>query len=496
MSVLPVSPHASSLLRRGRSVAAGLAVALVVPLSGASAAAAAPPANDSRAAAQSIGALPVTIQGTAVEATLEADDPFPSCSGPLKSSVWYGFSPTKSRSVLLAFDAAGDMDATVEVFTRVRSQLGGVGCAVTDKRGEATVDFDVVAGTQYLIRVAPLANSVADRFTLRAVAPDDPAKAPGDRLPATGVSGSVDRFANPDDAWYVDLVQGRTYRLNFVTKGAGCAVVELFPAGTKHFGSGNSLRRRSCDAHTVFVASKSGRYPMLVSAPRASRTALTYRLRVGAALADDTAPGVTLPVDRNVAGRLHGSELDALDLYRFTVAQRSDMRLRLHTKRHFQLTLMTSGGRTLDVGSRVIERRMRAGHYYLAVRALDGADGSYVLRRHARAITSARMLVNGRSKTVVAKGQTVSLVLQMSPAVSGAASLLVERFDPNDGWLFDSRYHPAVVSGRATVSYHPSGLGRWRVTGSFDGTSAASPSFGGTASFSVLEPLTFLALSR
>jgi hypothetical protein len=74
--------------------------------------------------------------------------------------------------------------------------------------------------------------------------------------------------------------------------------------------------------------------------------------------------------------------------------------------------------------------------------------------------------------------------------------MLVERFDPIEGWLFAARFHPTVVAGRATVSYHPSGLGRWRVTAEFDGTSAASASEGGTARWSVVEPLTLSALAR
>ena len=90
----------------------------------------------------------------------------------------------------------------------------------------------------------------------------------------------------------------------------------------------------------------------------------------------------------------------------------------------------------------------------------------------------------------------MSLTLQVSPAVSGPASFLVERFDPIEGWMFDRRFHPTVVAGRATVSYRPAGFGRWRVTGTFDGTSAASASFGGTATLSVVEPLTLSALAR
>ena len=103
--------------------------------------------------------------------------------------------------LLVAVDAAGDMDAGVELFERRRSQLTPVSCQVTDRRGEATVDADATAGTSYLVRVGALANSVADRFTLRVVLPDEPATPPGQRLPRGAARGQVDRFANPDDAW-------------------------------------------------------------------------------------------------------------------------------------------------------------------------------------------------------------------------------------------------------------------------------------------------------
>ena len=273
-------------------------------------------------------------------------------------------------------------------------------------------------------------------------------------------------------------------------------MVELYPAGTKRFASASPVRERSCDGHTVFVAGDTGRYPMLVRAPRASRTALPYRLKVGGAQADDTAPGLSLVGDRTVAGRLTGSELDALDLYRFGVARRSDMRLRLRTERSFQLTLLSADGRTIGSGRHVVESRLPRGRYYVAVTALDGANGAYALSRHARAITTARMLVDGRRQAYVPEGRSVSLSLRVSPAVTGPSTLLVERFDPIEGWLFAARFHPTVVAGRARGSYRPSGLGRWRVTGSFDGTRQASASPGGVASFGVVEPLSFRALAR
>ena len=78
----------------------------------------------------------------------------------------------------------------------------------------------------------------------------------------------------------------------------------------------------------------------------------------------------------------------------------------------------------------------------------------------------------------------------MSPSVDGRATMLVERFDPIAGWLFDARFRPRVSGGSATVSFRPPRVGRWRVTAAFDGTRIASPSEGGTATFRVTEPVT------
>jgi hypothetical protein len=459
----------------------GLAMLAVPP------AVAAPPANDARTSPQPL-TLPTTVQGTTVEATLDPDEPFSACGRGIKGSVWYSFTAATSRPVLLAVDAAGDMDAAVDVFRRQRSQLTSEACKLTNDRGEATVDIDVVEGAAYLVRVAPLANSVADRFSLLAVVPDRPADAPGPQLPAGGVARSVDRFANPDDAWSVRLQQGRTYRMNFVTKGDGCASVSVHRPKT---GFGSALLQRRCDAHAVFAAPQSGRYSFHVEAPRASREVLKYRLRVGLALADDTAPGVELANRREVEGRLTGSELDALDLFRFTVATRSDVQLRLRTRSDFRLTLLAAGGKKLGSGTE-IDRRLSRGSYFVAVRALDGANGSYVLRRVARQITTARTLVDGQRSVSVPSGRSVQLAVVVQPAVGGSATMLVQRFDPIDGWLFHARLHASVVSGRATVTFRPPSVGRWRVTGGFDGTPTASPSEGGTATLFVTEPLTGL----
>jgi hypothetical protein len=65
----------------------------------------------------------------------------------------------------------------------------------------------------------------------------------------------------------------------------------------------------------------------------------------------------------------------------------------------------------------------------------------------------------------------------------------VERFDPLAGWLFHTTFRPAVRAGRAAVSFRPPSVGRWRVTGSFDGSRRAAPSEGGTVHLKVEEHL-------
>ena len=452
---------------------------------------AAPPPNDARAAAQDLGALPASVRGTTVAATLETTELGSACEA-TKNSVWYGFTAASGRSVLIALDAAGDLDATIDVFERRRSQVAPFGCKNTNRRGAATLDIDVTRRTSYLIRIGARANSVDDRFGLRVVVPDAPASFPGPRLPRKGVAAVVDRLANADDAWALKVQRGRTYRLNFVSTGGRCATAALYD-GAGSFGS-DPVRRLRCDAHTVFVPSANGTYSVLVTAPRASRERLRYRLRAGLAQADDTAPGLRLANDVRVRGRLNGNELDAIDLYRFTIARPSELRLSLGTSRAFDLRLMTDSGHRIACecgfsGAKEIERRMRPGRYFAVVRARDGAAGRYSLRRLARAITHARMLVDGGRSATVAPGGAVTLDLTVAPAVAGRAALRIERFDPLAGWLFDSTAHPSVAAGHGRLRFAPPTVGRWRVAGEFLGTRTAAPSDGGTVRVTVEEPL-------
>ena len=299
------------MLSRGSFVlVAAVAWALVT----ASGAIAAPPPNDARAAAQPLGDLPADVRGTTAESGLDADE-FSGCA-PMRGSVWYGFDAGETRSIVVAVDAEGELDAVVDVFVRERSQITPAFCRRTNRRGALTFELDAEAGTSYLVRVASLANSVDGRFRLRVIEPERPARFPGERLPRGGASAFVDRLANPDDVWSVRLQRGIAYRMNLVSSGGRCAFVEFQLPG-----AGDVVRRLRCDAHTVYVPSASGLHTLHVQAPRASRDRIGYRLRVGRAQADDTAPGIRLANDQGVRGALRGGRarrgrsLSLLDRY-------------------------------------------------------------------------------------------------------------------------------------------------------------------------------------
>src|SRR3954467_6155192 len=97
-----------------------LALALVALLP--ATAVAAPPANDNRAAAQSLDPLPTTVQGTTAEATREDSETGSACTdtGP---SVWYAATAGQDGRIGVRAEAGGDLDYSVDVFKRVRSQL-------------------------------------------------------------------------------------------------------------------------------------------------------------------------------------------------------------------------------------------------------------------------------------------------------------------------------------------------------------------------------------
>jgi hypothetical protein len=484
----------SKSLRR-LTVATAVA-SLLLPAVCASGAAAAP-ANDQRAGAEALGPLPVTVRGTTVDATTEAGEPS-SCRGESTSSVWYALPSGSARPAVLVLNAAGDLDAVVDVYERTRSQLTSVGCRATNRRGEAILDFDRRAGSSYLIRVAALPNSATDAFTLTVAQPDEPAGRPGRQLGRAGANGTLDRITNPDDAWAIHLRAGRSYRVNLHSRGARCAVAEVYGPGGGSFGSDAPLRSLRCNQYLLLTpaAGESGRYSIRPLAPRASRGAIPYHVQVAPAGPDDTAPGRFIGNDAVARGTLRGSRIDVVDLYRFDVTSRSrlDLQLRTAGSNRFDLRLLTGGGKRLACacggsGSQQIERRLKPGRYFAAVRARRGDDGSYRLFRLSRTVTKTRVTIDGRRSATAAPGQSVSIAASVAPNAAGPVTFDVERFDPLAGWQFFERRRAQAVSGRAAIAFLPPSVGRWRVSARFEGTRRASPSGPSRAALLVAGPL-------
>src|SRR5689334_21229795 len=94
-----------------------------------------PPANDSQRNAEPLKGLPSTLKSTTLGATTYASDP-KGC-GLAGGTVWYSVAPGNAARIVVRLKAEGDLDASVFIRERVRSQSDDVACAKTDKKGNA-----------------------------------------------------------------------------------------------------------------------------------------------------------------------------------------------------------------------------------------------------------------------------------------------------------------------------------------------------------------------
>lgn len=466
-----------------------LAALLMLPAS----ALAAAPSNDDRASARSLS-LPSSVDGTTRESTLEPGEPV-SCA-PLTGSVWYSIAVSGDGRIVSSIDARGDLDATIQVFERTRSQLRAVDCEATDSSGKASLSFRPAKGaksTNYLVRVGQRANSVPGDFRLDVYAPQPSASAPGTPLPSAGVARTLDAFQNTDDAWSLRMRAGVTYRMNLAAAGeSACVALELYPAGTRgDFDSAEPVRRLGCGGYLLYTpdAGEGGRFSLRAVATARVRGPQRYRLQAGLALSDDTAPGTFLSNYQRTGGSLSGRGVDVVDLYRFDVTRRSSLKLALKSSRAFELVLLSDRGRRVDSTDAEdggdLSRSIKPGRYFAAVRAQSGASGRYSLTRVSRTITQTRIALAGRS----APGRSVGVTVRVTPGASGPVAVTVQRFDPLAGWQFFSRIRTRASGGTARVGFTPTGVGRWRARAEFAGSRGAAPSETGFSTVLVAGPL-------
>ena len=473
----------------GRSVAmlSVLAIALAssVPIAGGAEPGGGPsaPVNDNVAAAQVIKALPATIKGTTVAATVEPGEADSRCASGTSASVWYSVRPATAERIAIDLEATGALDATVDVYHAVRSVHEPVECQQTDTQGKASLSFKASKNGLYLIRVAARAASELAPFTLDVFLPTPAVTPPGAPLPAGGAAGQVDRIQNINAAYHFTLRSGVSYLINLAnTTVHACVSGRLFAPGTSSFEGGSPLLHIHCGGFRLFTPGpgKGGRYVFEVT-PRAGHVGVQrFHLEVAPAGPTETAPGVALGNYAHAHGRLDSRGIRVIRLYRLDVRSHSNLSLKLiaPASAAFSLQLRDQNGHVIECacsgeGSQTLVHKLSPGRYY-AVVSTDGVTaGNYTLIRQSRTITRTRVSF---SSAKVAAGQGLSIDVAVTPSVSGPVTVKVERFDPVFGWQFYRQLQGFVSGGHASIPFTAPAIGRWRANASFGGSRTASPS--------------------
>jgi hypothetical protein len=447
------------------------------------------PANDTLAGAQAIHNLPATINGTTIGAGTEAGERESACNVSTTNSVWYSVRPGSAHRIALDLAAGGALDATVDVYHAVRSQLIAVGCQQTESKGKASFSFAAAKNGLYDIRVAAITGSQLAPFTLEVFMPTPAVGPPGPTLPAAGASGQVDRIQNINAAYSFTMHAGVSYLISLanVTHGA-CVSGALFAPGTSSFGGEEEEEQSSalvhihCGGYRLFTpaAGAGGRYSFDIT-PRLSRRGVQrFHLQVAPAGPAETAPGLTLANYGHAHGYLDARGARVLRLYRMEVESHSNLTLKLTAPEsaNFRLQLRNQNGDVIECdcegsGSQTLTHQLQPGTYYAVVSVRGNTSGNFTLVRESRTITSTSVSF---SAAKAAPGEGLAIEARVSPAESGPVAVEIDRFDPVFGWQFYREVHAFVSGGLASIPFTPPAVGRWRAKATYEGSRTASPS--------------------
>ncbi|HLM84818.1 MAG TPA: hypothetical protein VK272_01375 [Solirubrobacteraceae bacterium] len=448
------------------------------------------PANDTLAGAQVIHSLPASLNGTTVGATTEAGEVESACHVPTTNSVWYSLRVSSAHRVALDLAASGALDATVDVYHAVRSQLSSVGCEQTEGEGKAQLSFGASKNGLYEIRVAARTGSALASFTLEVFQPTPAVSPPGAPLSSAGVSGQVDRIQNVNAAYSFTMHAGVSYIINLAneTTGGACVSGALFAPGTSSFGGeeeeeqSGALLHIQCGGYRLFTPGpgQGGRYSFDVTPRFSHRGVQRFHLQIAPAGPAETAPGLALTNYGRAHGYLNGRGLPVLRLYRMEVTSHSNLTLKLTAPEsaEFKLQLRNRNGNVIECdcegsGSQTLTHRLAPGTYYAVVAERNHSSGKFTLLRESRTITSTS--ISFTSAKAVA-GQGLSISVKVTPAESGPVSVEIQRFDPAFGWQYYREEHVLASGGLASVSFTAPTVGRWRAKANYEGSLTASPS--------------------
>ncbi len=440
------------------------------------------PANDTQANAQVIHSLPASLTGTTVGATSDFSEPPSECGGGTNSSVWYSVRSSAAQRVAVKLAASGALDATVDVYHAVRSQLTPIECDRTDSHGKASLSFKASKNGLYLIRVAAQEKSQLAPFALEVYLPTPAVTPPGVPLPAGGVGGQVDPIQNVNAAYAVTLHAGVSYLINLANgSSGGCVDGRLYPPGTRSFEEGSpAVVHINCRGYRLFTpaAGQGGRYSFEVT-PQ-GRGVKRFRLQVARADSSETAPGLALGNYAHGHGHLDGKSVHVLRLYRMDVTSHSNLTLKLKapSSADFNVQLRNVNGNVVecacgDSGSQTLQHELKPGRYYAVVSVRDNSSGNFTLVRESRTITTTRLSFGVATAHA---GQALNIAVKVSPGASGPVTVDIERFDPVFGWQFYRESHATASGGSASVAFAPPAVGRWRAKATYGGSRTFSPS--------------------
>ena len=279
------------------------AFALAIPMS----AAAAPPLNDNRAAAEPVPTFPATLAGTTVEATLERLDPQVSQCGQVESSVWYSINPSPDGTIAVAVHGSA-FAPVLRIYRAGGSGITEVDCATAVAGQTAQVAFAGVRGGSFFVLVGKKPKTKDGAFALETqlfLPPANDAKRsaqPIRTLPATikaSMLGATSDSNDPDSCsieggtvWYT-VAPGKAAR--FVVKldtvgdlDAAMVVQQKIRSETEDVACARTDRSGKAAAAVDVV--KGAQYTVVVGA-RAGSPPGDFVLEALAAQAAEKAPG-------------------------------------------------------------------------------------------------------------------------------------------------------------------------------------------------------------
>ena len=450
--------------------------------------------------AQALTSVPAVVHDVA-DGKLRKDAPTITCAS-VAGVKWYTVRAPRRGAMVARLAARGELDGALSVYRIVRSQRIPVLCAATNRHGRARLAWYAYSEGSYLIGVGRRTDSAVGPFDLNVLAAEPAERPPGAALTSGVARSTINPVLDAYDAWAVQMQRGVTYRLNLTTPWSkGCIGYRLVHQPASSFAHATPVAVSECGGYSTFTPGidGGGAYSVVVAATGGDPVDHAYRLEVGAAAADDTAPGIKLENGEYVTGTLSGRELDVVDMYRFGVPRPNQLTtIELHQKANvgFDLHVLDETGQRVAAiqhghGLQALRVHLPDGRYYAVLESRRGVSGSYGLQVRVRDVTATSIAAGGTQYLESPPGVGLPLTVQVNAASHGGRVVVeIDHFDPLARWHYASTIQGTVsASGVFSTSWLPPSVGHFRARARFLANPYSSFSESGYVRMHVIEPL-------